>query len=78
MQAAKLNQQYSDSLGWDPCINNMLRSGGLNAMWVEMEPHIDQLEDTIKQMHPGIYSMKAKNSDNNPMRNHGMGGPNTK
>jgi hypothetical protein len=76
IRSAKLNQQYSNSLDWDRCIN-MLRSGGLGAMWAQMELHADQLEDTIEQMHPGLYSMKA-NSDDNPTWNQAMGGPDTK
>jgi hypothetical protein len=43
-------------------------------MWAEMELHTDQVEDTIEQMHPGLYSMKA-NSDDNPTWNQAMGGP---
>jgi hypothetical protein len=66
IRASKLNQQYSNSLDWDRSVN-MLRGGGLGAMWAEMEQHTDQIENTIEQMHPGLYSMKA-NADDNPTR----------
>ena len=74
IRASKLNQEYSNSLNWDRCVN-MLRGGGLGAMWAELEQHTNQVEGTIEWMHPGLYSMKA-NCDDNPTWNQAMGGPN--
>lgn len=36
----------------------MLRSRGLGTIWAEMELRTGHLEDTIEQMHPGLYLMK--------------------
>jgi hypothetical protein len=65
------------SITRNPSSRVAVLKGGLGTMWAEMELHSDQLEDTIEQMHPGLYSMKA-NSDDNPTWNQAMGGPDAK
>jgi hypothetical protein len=49
IQAAKLNQAYTNSLNWDGPLN-MMRGSTLGAMWAELEQNTDQVNNTVKWM----------------------------
>jgi hypothetical protein len=55
---------------------NMLRGGTLATMWSELEKNRDQDYNTIQELNPALFSIKA-NADDNPTWNQAMGGKNT-
>jgi hypothetical protein len=62
IRTGKLNQAYTQSLDWDRTLN-MMRGGTLGAMWAKLKQNTNQIEDTVEEMNPVLFSVKANSED---------------
>jgi hypothetical protein len=63
-----------NSLHWDRMVN-MLYGSILGAMWLELKRNSNQDYNTIEELNPVLFSVKA-NANDNLTWNQGMGGKN--
>jgi hypothetical protein len=63
IRANVLNEQRIATLQWDKLVTSM-KIGKFGQMMVEIAKNTDNLNDTIKELYPGILAAKASDEDN--------------
>jgi hypothetical protein len=72
IRASIFNEQRIATLHWDRMVNT-IKSGNFGAMILEISKNTDILNDTNKDLYPGILSAKA-NDEDTPTWHHAMNG----